>query len=138
MQDILYRTDADDVIRQKNNGLQEMLYNNGANLSGGQRQRLALARTLLGNGKILLLDHVTSALDLKTEQEVIKRCIQYGKEQQMTIVIASQRISTVQNCDRVLVLDNGTIIGLDTHENLKKNCPFYQKMCRIQEGGKTV
>ena len=102
----------------------------GTNVSGGQKQRLCIARALLKKPKILVLDDSTSACDTRTDA-LIQRAF---REQlpQMTKIIIAQRISSVEHCDRILVMDNGMVTGFDTHENLLKNNTLYKEIYDIQ------
>ncbi|MFA6935306.1 MAG: ABC transporter ATP-binding protein, partial [Sphaerochaetaceae bacterium] len=106
----------------------------GVNLSGGQKQRLSIARALVRNPKILILDDCTSALDAQTESSVLSALRENSKD--MTVLLISQRISTVMRTDRILCLDNGLVQGFDTHENLMKSCRIYQQIYDSQIGGR--
>ncbi len=100
----------------------------GARLSGGQRQRIALARGLVRRAPILLLDEATSALDTVSEKTIQESLAKMRGKQ--TCVIVAHRLSTVQHADRIVVIDKGQIVAVDTHENLLKNSPLYQKLCQ--------
>ena len=102
----------------------------GRNLSGGQRQRLTIARALVGAPPILILDDAASALDLATDaalRRALRRDVQGA-----TVLMISQRISTVAGADRILVLDDGRIAGFDTHAALLKSCPLYREIALSQ------
>ncbi|MCI7796899.1 MAG: ABC transporter ATP-binding protein/permease [Lachnospiraceae bacterium] len=104
----------------------------GSNVSGGQKQRLCIARALLKKPKILILDDSTSAVDTATEAKIRES---FGKElKDTTKIIIAQRISSVQNADQILVLDNGTVIGHGTHEELLKTCEAYGEIYSTQMG----
>ena len=124
---------ADTFIRQSAQGYDTMLGQGGVNLSGGQKQRLSLARALVRNPRILILDDCTSALDARTESDVLKglRSMTGGA----TVLLVSQRISTVMRTDRILCLDNGCIQGYGTHEELMASCKIYQEIYHSQIGG---
>ena len=96
----------------------------GTNVSGGQKQRLCIARALLKRPKVLILDDSTSAVDTKTDALIREGLRTYLPE--ATKIIIAQRVSSVQDADRILVLDNGHIAGLGTHDELVKSCPFYR------------
>ena len=96
----------------------------GTNVSGGQKQRLCIARALLKHPKVLILDDSTSAVDTKTDALIREGLKTYLPE--ATKIIIAQRVSSVQDADRILVLDNGHIAGLGTHEELLESCPFYR------------
>lgn len=99
---------------------------NGVILSGGLKQRLAIARALVKNSKIIMLDEATSSLDNET-QDYIHDSIKKIRND-YTILIIAHRLSTVIDCDRILVIDNGKVVGFDTHKNLIKNNKYYQKL----------
>ena len=99
---------------------------NGVILSGGLKQRLAIARAILKNSKILILDEATSSLDNETQDYIHHSIKKIRKD--YTILIIAHRLSTVIDCDKILVIDNGKIVGFDTHENLIKNNKVYQKL----------
>ena len=86
----------------------------------------------IGNPKIILLDNITSALDLKTESNVINNIINYAIRNDITLLIASQKINTVKRCSKILVFDNGSIIGYGNHEELLKNCSLYKYINEMQ------
>lgn len=124
---------ASAFIEQSAQGYDTLLGQGGVNLSGGQKQRLSLARALLRNPKILILDDCTSALDAQTESEVLRGLRNMtGK---MTVLLVSQRISTVMRTDRILCMDNGYVQGYGTHEELMASCKTYQEIYRSQIGG---
>jgi ABC-type multidrug transport system fused ATPase/permease subunit len=102
----------------------------GVTLSGGQKQRVTIARTLLKNPDILVLDDSTSSVDTETEFEIQKamRSITKGK----TTFVIAHRITSIQDCDRIIVLDKGKIIESGTHEELIRNNGFYKKIFDIQ------
>lgn len=102
----------------------------GANLSGGQKQRLLIARALAGNPQILILDDSSSALDYKTDAAVRKAIGENYAD--TTSIIIAQRISSVMNCDRILVLENGKMSGYGTHEELMKDCEIYREIGESQ------
>lgn len=124
---------ADEFIREKAEGYDEMIEQGGANLSGGQRQRLCLARALIRKPKILILDDALSALDTATESRIRKSLREDMPE--MTKLIITQRVSSIAEADRIIVLDKGRLCGFDTHENLLKSCPVYQELCAVRERG---
>lgn len=123
---------ADDFIQQFAEGYDTIVGERGVGLSGGQRQRIALARTLLTHPAILILDDTTSSLDLETEHEIQKNLKQYRKEQ--TTLIIAHRISSVKHCDRIYVLDHGSIIEEGTHESLLTQKGYYHDVYQNQLG----
>lgn len=124
---------ADTFIGQSSQGYDTLLGQGGVNLSGGQKQRLSLARALVRSPRILILDDCTSALDARTESEVLKRLREMTGG--ATVLLVSQRISTVMRTDRILCLDNGCIQGYGTHEELMASCKIYQEIYHSQIGG---
>ena len=116
---------AADVVRSKN-GLDAMIEQNGRNLSGGQKQRLTIARALLKNPEILFMDDSASALDFATDLKLRRAIHNLGN--QMTVFIVSQRASTVRAANQILVLDDGNLVGIGTHDELMENCKVYQEI----------
>ena len=120
---------AADVIKSKDNGLDEMIEQDGRNLSGGQKQRLTIARALLRQPKILILDDSASALDYATDSNLRKALHEIHG---MTVVIVSQRASSLLDCDKILVLDDGKQVGFGSHEDLIKSCEVYKEIYYTQ------
>lgn len=121
---------ADDFIMEMPQQYDTRIEQGGTNVSGGQKQRLCIARALLKQPKILVLDDSTSACDTRTDALIQKAF----REQlpQMTKLIIAQRISSVQHCDRILVMDNGVVTGFDTHEHLLRDNALYREIYDIQ------
>ena len=115
---------ADGFIQQQPDGYDTAVAERGMSLSGGQRQRIAIARALLKKGEILILDDVTSALDLKTEAALYAALNREYTD--MTKIIIAQRIASVRNADRIVVLDGGTIAACGTHTELMESSPIYR------------
>ena len=126
---------ADTFVTAMKDGYNTQLGQGGVNLSGGQKQRLSLARALIRNPRILILDDCTSALDASTEATVLTGLRKQAKD--MTVLLISQRISTVMRADRILCMENGTVQGLGTHQELLAQCPAYQAIYASQIGGGT-
>ena len=122
---------ADEFINEMPDGYNTHIEQGGANVSGGQRQRLCIARALLKRPKVMVLDDSTSACDNATDARI--RAALRESLPEMTKLIIAQRISSIKDCDRILVLDNGKVVGFDTHDNLLKSCSIYQEICAIQE-----
>ena len=124
---------ADQFVMAFPDGYDARLGQNGVNLSGGQKQRLSLARALLKKPAILILDDCTSALDATTEAAVLRGLREYGAD--MTVLLISQRISTVMRADRILCLEDGRVRGFGTHQELMENCDTYRAIYASQIGG---
>ena len=125
-----------DVIHHYAEGLDHVVEQGGANFSGGQKQRLCIARAILKNPKILILDDSTSAVDTKTDK-LIRKALKEDLPHMTKIVIA-QRISSIEEADQIIVLDNGEINGIGTHEQLLENNDIYREvyLSQTQKGGK--
>ena len=121
---------ADDFVSAMPEGYDTHIEQGGTNVSGGQKQRLCIARALLKHPKILILDDSTSACDTATDAKI--REAFHTQLPDMTKVIIAQRILSVKDCDRIIVMDNGVITGFDTHENLLKTNTLYQEIYAIQ------
>lgn len=117
---------AEEVVRGKDGMLDAWIEQNGRNLSGGQRQRLTIARALVKKPEILIMDDSASALDFATDLRL--RTAIHGLEGEMTVFIISQRTSSVRTADQILVLDDGQLVGLGTHNELMQSCPVYQEI----------
>jgi len=122
---------ADEFIMDMPDGYETRIEQGGANVSGGQKQRLCIARALLKRPKVMVLDDSTSACDNTTDARI--RAALRDNLPDMTKLIISQRISSIRDCDRILVLDDGKMAGFDTHDNLLQSCQIYKEICAIQE-----
>ena len=123
---------ADEFIAKKQQGYHDPVAQGGTNLSGGQRQRLAIARAIMKKPEIYVFDDSFSALDMKTDRQLRQNIKEHIKD--ATIIMVAQRISTILDADRILVVDDGQIIGNGTHEELMKTCPLYQEIATSQLG----
>lgn len=121
---------ATDVVAGKEGGLDYEIEQNGRNLSGGQKQRLTIARAVVKDPDILILDDSASALDFATDARL--RAALRNMQGEKTIFIVSQRTSSIQFADQILVLDDGQTVGLGTHEELLKNCETYREIYESQ------
>ena len=121
---------ADEFIRSFPDGYDTYIEQGGTNVSGGQKQRLCIARALLKQPKVLILDDSTSAVDTKTDALIRQGMKKYIPE--TTKIIIAQRISSVQDADKIIVMDQGTINGIGTHEELLKNNAIYREVYDIQ------
>ena len=121
---------ATDIVKSKENGLNEKILQGGKNLSGGQKQRLNIARSLLKNSSILILDDSSSALDYLTDYN-LRKAIK-NMDNKPTTIITSQRASSVMDCDLILVLDEGKCVGYGTHDSLLENSEVYKEIYYTQ------
>ncbi len=124
---------ADEFIMEMPNGYDTHIEQGGTNVSGGQKQRLCIARALLRHPKILILDDSTSACDTDTDRKIQQAFRTQLPE--MTKLIIAQRISSVQHCDRILVMEGGHVTGFDTHEHLLETNQFYREVNELQSLG---
>ncbi|QHT63176.1 ABC transporter ATP-binding protein [Paenibacillus lycopersici] len=123
---------AYEFIEATPEGFDTRLGQGGVNLSGGQKQRLSIARALVRKPSILILDDCTSAVDAKTESRIKAALREYA--QGLTCLLIAQRITSVMDADRIVVLDNGEIVGSGTHDELLRDCRAYQEIYRSQTG----
>ena len=123
---------SSEFVNKLPNTINFILKNNATNLSGGQKQRINIARGFIGKPKILIFDDVTSALDLYTESQVLKNIFDYTKSNNITTFISSQKTSTVKNCSKIIVFNNGEIENIGTHNELLKNSELYKKIYELQ------
>ena len=127
---------ARDFVDSKDEGLDLMIQQGGKNLSGGQKQRLTIARALVRNPEILVLDDSASALDFATDAALRKAIRKNTKD--MTVFLVSQRATTIKNADQILVLDDGNLVGRGTHKELLDTCEVYREICFSQLSEKEV
>ena len=132
LEDAIRIAQAGDVVAAKG-GLDAEIEQNGRNLSGGQRQRLTIVRALVRRPEILVLDDSASALDQATDLN-LRRAIR-GLDYHPTVFIVSQRTASIRNADQILVLDDGRVVGLGTHDGLIESCPVYREIYESQYGG---
>jgi ATP-binding cassette, subfamily B, multidrug efflux pump len=111
-------------------GLEAPISQGGTSVSGGQRQRLSIARALVRKPEIYLFDDSFSALDLTTDAKL--RAALRRRTSDATVVIVSQRVSTITDADQIIVLDNGAVVGLGRHQELLETCPTYVEIVQSQ------
>ena len=121
---------ASDFIEAKEKGYESEISQGGTNVSGGQRQRLSIARALASNARVLLFDDSFSALDYATDSKLRRALAEHAAGK--TVVVVAQRIATVLNADKILVLEDGRIVGMGTHAELLKTCPTYKEIAASQ------
>lgn len=121
-----------EFVNTLKDGLDTQIAQGGKNLSGGQRQRLTIARALVSNPDILILDDSSSALDFATDAKLRKALAHLRLEKGLTTVVVSQRATSIKYCDLIVVLDEGNVVGLGTHDELIKSCDVYREICLSQ------
>ena len=127
---------ADDFVRSFPNSYDTWIEQGGTNVSGGQKQRLCIARALLKKPKVLILDDSTSAVDTRTDAQIQQALSAYIPE--TTKIIIAQRISSVQNADRIIVLDDGRIDAVGCHDELLRTCEIYREVYESQQEGVSI
>lgn len=124
---------AKEFIDKMPDGFDTVINQGGRNLSGGQKQRLTIARALVGNPEILILDDSASALDFATDAALRKAIATHTDN--MTVIIVSQRATSIKYADKIIVLDDGEAVGIGTHEQLMESCEVYREIVMSQESG---
>ena len=127
---------AAEFIAKKQGGYHDPIAQGGSNLSGGQRQRMAIARALMKRLEIYVFDDSFSALDMKTDQTLRQNLKESMGE--AAVILVAQRVSTILDADRILVVDDGRIVGQGTHAELLRTCPLYREIAEIQLGKEAV
>lgn len=123
---------AYDFVSQKSDGIDSQVQQKGKNFSGGQRQRLSIARALVGNPEILILDDSMSALDFATDL-ALRKALNEQLPEETTKIIISQRATSIKNADKIIVLDKGDAVGIGKHEALLKDCEIYREIFESQQ-----
>ena len=121
---------AAEFIERMPDGYQTLVGERGVRLSGGQKQRLSIARAILRNTPVLILDEATSAVDTETEAEIKKAIDELAGTR--TILVIAHRLSTVRRADQILVLEEGKVVESGRHEELLKKNGVYKKLCEVQ------
>ncbi|KAB1440042.1 ABC transporter ATP-binding protein [Candidatus Galacturonibacter soehngenii] len=125
-----------EIIRNKPDQFDSIIEQGGKNLSGGQKQRIAIARALVGNPEILILDDSSSALDYATDAALRKAIKEQIKD--TTVFIVSQRANSIKYADKIIVLDDGQMVGIGTHDDLLETCETYKEICLSQQSSEEV
>lgn len=118
------------LLNQKRKNIKTLLHNGGGNVSGGQKQRLSIARAIAKDPEIFVFDDSFSALDFKTDSKLREALSE--KTENKTVIIVAQRISTILNADQIIVLDEGKVVGIGTHEQLMQNNETYRQIALSQ------
>ena len=121
---------AKEFVEDKEEKLQSSVAQGGTNYSGGQRQRLAIARAVIKNPKIYILDDSFSALDFTTDAKLRAALEESAKDS--TLIVVAQRVSTILNADQIIVLDQGTLVGKGKHQELMDSCEIYKEIVLSQ------
>ena len=127
---------ADEFICKKKQGYHDAIAQGGTNLSGGQRQRMAIARAMMKKPEIYVFDDSFSALDMKTDRQLRQNLKESIGD--ATVIMVAQRVSTILDADRILVVDDGQIVGNGTHKELLTTCPLYREIAEIQLGKEAI
>ncbi|MEE0861838.1 MAG: ABC transporter ATP-binding protein [Lachnospiraceae bacterium] len=133
----LDRAQAREFVDKKEKGIEEMVEQGGRNLSGGQRQRLTIARALIRKPEILILDDSSSALDYATDAKLRIAIKELSEESETTVIIVSQRATSIMHADKIVVLDDGEVAGIGTHEELLENNQVYKEIYMSQNAVKS-
>lgn len=127
---------AKEFIETKDGAYHSEIAQGGTNLSGGQRQRMAIARAIMKQPEIYLFDDSFSALDMKTDKQLRTNLKQSMGD--ATVIMVAQRVSSILDADRILVLEEGRVVGNGTHKELLKTCPLYREIAELQLGKEAV
>ena len=123
--------DVDDNIREFSNQYETIMGERGVTVSGGQKQRISIARAIMKKSKIMILDDSVSAVDTKTEKTILTNL--FTKLDDITLIVIAHRISTVQNLDKIILIDDGKIVGCGSHDELLKSSKLYSEMVELQK-----
>lgn len=132
LQNAIQVSQSTNIIEEKDDGINEMITQGGTNVSGGQKQRLSIARSLAQNKSIYIFDDSFSALDYETDKKLRKELNELIAKTKSTVLIVAQRISTIKNADKIVVLEEGKIVGIGKHEQLMNDCEVYKQIAKSQ------
>ena len=130
MEEALKVSQAKEFVDKLDDGVDSHVAQSGTNYSGGQKQRISIARAIARDPEIYIFDDSFSALDYKTDARLRHELKKYAKD--ATMVIVAQRIGTIMNADKIIVLDDGKCVGMGTHKELLKNCDVYKQIALSQ------
>lgn len=132
LEDVIRVSQAKEFIDHKEEGLESEISQGGTNVSGGQKQRLAIARAIAKKPEVFIFDDSFSALDFKTDAALRKELNEMCKKTNNTVLVVGQRIASIMSADQIIVLDQGKIVGIGTHEELLESCEVYQEIAYSQ------
>ena len=132
LQKAIQVSQSTNIIEEKENGIDEMITQGGTNVSGGQKQRLSIARSLAQDKSIYIFDDSFSALDYETDKKLRKELNELIAKTKSTVLIVAQRISTIKNADKIIVLEEGKVVGMGKHEQLMNDCEVYKQIAKSQ------
>ena len=132
MEEALSVSQAKEFVDRMPNGVNEPIAQGGTNVSGGQKQRLSIARALAKDAQVYIFDDTFSALDYATDAKLRAALAELITKKHATVFIVAQRISSIMHADKIIVLDQGKMAGIGTHEELLKNCEVYQEIAHSQ------
>ena len=132
LKDAIKISQSQNIVDEKQDGIDALITQGGTNVSGGQKQRISIARALGKKASIYIFDDSFSALDYETDKKLRKELNKLIDETKATVFIVAQRISTIRNADKIIVLEEGKVVGIGKHNELMKNCKVYQEIAKSQ------
>ena len=132
LKDAIKISQSQNIVDEKQDGIDALITQGGTNVSGGQKQRISIARALGKKASIYIFDDSFSALDYETDKKLRKELNKLIEETKATVFIVAQRISTIRNADKIIVLEEGKVVGIGKHNELMKNCKVYQEIAKSQ------
>lgn len=132
LEEVIRVSQAKEFIDQKEDRLESEISQGGSNVSGGQKQRLAIGRAIAKNPEVFIFDDSFSALDFKTDAALRKELDDMCEKYHNTVIVVGQRIASIMSANQIIVLDEGRIVGIGTHDSLLKDCKVYQEIAYSQ------